>query len=142
MRRMSSVTLEDVRQAKQRIGDSIHYTPVITSSYLNSFTSHQLYFKCENMQKTGSFKVDFQCSYSLILVFLLFAFLVVHSSNISETGEATYCYVLIRVLLCIDIVFLSLLIRYVVPSVQYVISPNLIQLLLHTVVVTMHKQWH
>ena len=62
MRRMSSVTLEDVRQARQRIGDSIHYTPVLTSKFLNSFTSHQLYFKCENMQKTGSFKVDFQCS--------------------------------------------------------------------------------
>ncbi|XP_019850256.1 PREDICTED: probable serine racemase isoform X2 [Amphimedon queenslandica] len=56
-RRMSSVTLKDVRDARERIKDSIHYTPVLTSTYLNTLSGHSLYFKCENMQKTGSFKV-------------------------------------------------------------------------------------
>ena len=57
-RRMSSVTLKDVRDARERIKDSIHYTPVLTSTYLNTLSGHSLYFKCENMQKTGSFKVE------------------------------------------------------------------------------------
>lgn len=58
LRNMSQVTtLEDVLQARQRIQDSVHYTPVYTSAYLNTIASHDLFFKCENLQRTGSFKV-------------------------------------------------------------------------------------
>lgn len=35
----------------------IHRTPVLTSSLLNKMTGCELYFKCENFQKTGSFKI-------------------------------------------------------------------------------------
>ncbi len=35
----------------------IHRTPVLTSRQLNEITGCSLYFKCENFQKTGSFKI-------------------------------------------------------------------------------------
>jgi threonine dehydratase len=35
----------------------IHRTPVITSSLLNELTGSSLFLKCENFQKTGSFKI-------------------------------------------------------------------------------------
>jgi threonine dehydratase len=35
----------------------IHRTPVMTSASLNKMTGCELYFKCENFQKTGSFKI-------------------------------------------------------------------------------------
>jgi threonine dehydratase len=35
----------------------IHRTPVLTSGLLNEMTGCSLYFKCENFQKTGSFKI-------------------------------------------------------------------------------------
>ncbi len=35
----------------------IHRTPVLTSTSLNNLTGCDLYFKCENFQKTGSFKI-------------------------------------------------------------------------------------
>ncbi|KAK0422596.1 hypothetical protein QR680_007659 [Steinernema hermaphroditum] len=45
-----------VQDAEDRIRPSINRTPVLTSSYLNELTGKKLYFKCENFQKTGSFK--------------------------------------------------------------------------------------
>ena len=48
--------LEDIRQAQQRIRGRINHTQVMTSSSLNELTGVDLYFKCENFQKTGSFK--------------------------------------------------------------------------------------
>lgn len=35
----------------------IHRTPLLSSSYLNQLCGAQVFFKCENLQKTGSFKV-------------------------------------------------------------------------------------
>ncbi len=35
----------------------IHRTPIITSAELNKMFGTRLYFKCENFQKTGSFKI-------------------------------------------------------------------------------------
>ena len=43
--------------AHARIAPRIHRTPVLTSASLNVMTSAQLFFKCENLQKTGSFKI-------------------------------------------------------------------------------------
>lgn len=48
---------EDVEVAHERIKPYIHETPVLTSSYLNALTGAQLFFKCENFQKAGAFKV-------------------------------------------------------------------------------------
>ncbi|MEH6570580.1 MAG: beta-hydroxyaspartate dehydratase BhcB [Halioglobus sp.] len=50
-------TFEDVLAARERIAPYIHRTPVLTSSYLNELTGAQLFFKCENFQKAGAFKV-------------------------------------------------------------------------------------
>ena len=48
---------EDVKIAHERIKPHIHQTPVLTSTYLNDLTGAQLFFKCENLQKAGAFKV-------------------------------------------------------------------------------------
>jgi threonine dehydratase len=50
-------TFEDVLAARERISPYIHRTPVLTSSYLNKLTGAELFFKCENFQKAGAFKV-------------------------------------------------------------------------------------
>ncbi len=50
-------TFEDVLQARERIEPYVHRTPVLTSSYFNEMTGAQLFFKCENFQKAGAFKV-------------------------------------------------------------------------------------
>lgn len=47
---------EDVKEAYERIKPYIHRTPVLTSRYLNRLTGAELFFKCENFQKTGVFK--------------------------------------------------------------------------------------
>jgi threonine dehydratase len=44
-------------EAHERIRPQIHRTPVLTSSNLNELAGAQLFFKCENLQKTGSFKI-------------------------------------------------------------------------------------
>uniref|UniRef100_A0A1I7ZP11 Serine racemase n=1 Tax=Steinernema glaseri TaxID=37863 RepID=A0A1I7ZP11_9BILA len=46
----------NVEDAQERIRPFVNATPVLTSSYLNDLTGKNLYFKCENFQKTGSFK--------------------------------------------------------------------------------------
>lgn len=48
---------DDVLAAHERIRPYIHRTPVLTSSYLNELTGAELFFKCENFQKAGAFKV-------------------------------------------------------------------------------------
>lgn len=50
-------TFDDVKAAHERIKPHIHQTPVLTSSYLNGLSGAQLFFKCENFQKAGAFKV-------------------------------------------------------------------------------------
>jgi threonine dehydratase len=50
-------TFDDVIAAHDRIRPYIHRTPVLTSSYFNELTGAELYFKCENFQKAGAFKV-------------------------------------------------------------------------------------
>ncbi|WP_424965860.1 beta-hydroxyaspartate dehydratase BhcB [Dinoroseobacter sp. S375] len=50
-------TYEDVVAAHERIKPYIHRTPVLTSSYFNELTGAELFFKCENFQKAGAFKV-------------------------------------------------------------------------------------
>jgi len=44
-------------EAHARIAPRIHRTPVLTSSSLDKLTGAQLFFKCDNFQKTGSFKI-------------------------------------------------------------------------------------
>lgn len=51
------LTIDDVRAAHARIKPYIHNTPVLTSSYLDGLSGAELFFKCENFQKAGAFKV-------------------------------------------------------------------------------------
>lgn len=55
-------TFDDVLAAHERIAPYIHRTPVLTSSYLNALTGAELFFKCENFQKAGAFKVRGACN--------------------------------------------------------------------------------
>ena len=48
---------EAIVAAHARIAPRIHRTPVMTSVSLNTMTGAQLFFKCDNLQKTGSFKI-------------------------------------------------------------------------------------
>ncbi len=50
-------TFQDVVDAHARIEPYIHRTPVLTSSYFNDLVGAELFFKCENFQKAGAFKV-------------------------------------------------------------------------------------
>ena len=51
------VTLKDIEAAHERIRPLIHRTPVFTNSSLNKLSGAELYFKCDNFQKAGSFKI-------------------------------------------------------------------------------------
>ena len=48
--------LEAIDQALQHIRGSIHRTPVLTCSTIDQKVGARLFFKCENFQKSGSFK--------------------------------------------------------------------------------------
>ena len=50
-------SFDDVIAAHDRIRPHIHRTPVLTSTYFNELTGAELFFKCENFQKAGAFKV-------------------------------------------------------------------------------------
>ena len=54
---MYSPTFDDVKTAHERIKPYINRTPVLTSDYLNELTGAELFFKCENFQTPGAFKV-------------------------------------------------------------------------------------
>jgi threonine dehydratase len=51
-----SVTITDVEAAQKRLLGIAHQTPVITSNTFNKLTKSQVFFKCENFQRTGAFK--------------------------------------------------------------------------------------
>ncbi|UTW02206.1 pyridoxal-phosphate dependent enzyme [Amphritea atlantica] len=55
--KMTIPTYDDVLIAHERIKPYIHETPVMTSRFLNELTGAELFFKCENLQKAGAFKV-------------------------------------------------------------------------------------
>ncbi len=50
------LTLKDIEKAKTRIDPFVNKTPILSSSLLNSWLGHEIFFKCENFQKIGAFK--------------------------------------------------------------------------------------
>jgi threonine dehydratase len=48
--------LDAVREAADRIVGFVHRTPVMTCETLDRLAGRHIYFKCENLQKTGAFK--------------------------------------------------------------------------------------
>jgi threonine dehydratase len=51
------ITRQDIIDAHERIKPFIHKTPVLTSQTINKLTGAGLFFKCENLQKIGAFKI-------------------------------------------------------------------------------------
>jgi threonine dehydratase len=50
-------TYQDMLDAHKRIEPHILRTPIRTSAFLNELTGAELFFKCENFQTPGAFKV-------------------------------------------------------------------------------------
>ena len=50
-------TLSDIKDARTRTETIVRKTPILTSEYFNDLLGMELFFKCENFQKTGSFKI-------------------------------------------------------------------------------------
>ena len=51
------VSIEDIRQAATRISGRVHRTPVLTCAAVDRLAGASLFFKCENFQKVGAFKM-------------------------------------------------------------------------------------
>ena len=51
-----AVTYRDIATAAENGYGVVHRTPVLTSTTVNQKTDSQVFFKCENFQRTGSFK--------------------------------------------------------------------------------------
>lgn len=56
MSQHNSITITDIQAAAKRLDGIAHRTPVITSITVNQRINSQVFFKCENFQRTGSFK--------------------------------------------------------------------------------------
>lgn len=53
---VDAVTLQDIEAARQRIRDLVRVTPMWPSRALSERLGVPLLLKCENLQRTGSFK--------------------------------------------------------------------------------------
>ena len=51
------VNYTDIESAHHRISNFIHNTPILTCENINLDSNANLFFKCDNFQKTGSFKI-------------------------------------------------------------------------------------
>ena len=54
---MKPYTPEDLSRCRQLLSPHIHRTPVLRSSQLDQLAGARLYFKCENFQRAGSYKI-------------------------------------------------------------------------------------
>ncbi|HZH92399.1 MAG TPA: pyridoxal-phosphate dependent enzyme [Pyrinomonadaceae bacterium] len=51
------LTLEFIREARERVASRVHRTPVMSSRAFNRAAGREVWFKCENFQRAGSFKM-------------------------------------------------------------------------------------
>ena len=51
------VNFNHIESAHHRISNFIHNTPILTCENINTETKTSIFFKCDNFQKTGSFKI-------------------------------------------------------------------------------------
>ena len=59
----TKLSLAEILAAYARIEQHIHRTPVLTSKTFDTLSGGlQLFFKCENLQKTGAFKARGACN--------------------------------------------------------------------------------
>ena len=59
---MTKITLQDIKDARETIKDIVKKTDVLESTRLSNMTGANVFYKCENLQKTGSFKVRGACN--------------------------------------------------------------------------------
>ena len=53
----AGIQFSDIKQAAERIRDTAHRTPVMTSRSFNALAGAEVFFKCENFQRGGAFKI-------------------------------------------------------------------------------------
>lgn len=73
------ITLSDIEAAHVAIAPYIHRTPVLTCGSINQITGSNIYFKCENFQKIGAFKMRGAMNAALML-----------SPDLLQNGLATH----------------------------------------------------
>lgn len=55
-------TVSELVAAHERIREHVHHTPVATSRFLNEACGAEIWFKCENLQRVGAFKIRGACN--------------------------------------------------------------------------------
>jgi len=58
----TSLPLNEVIEAAERIASLVHKTPVITNKSIDKLGSAKLFFKCEHLQRVGAFKFRGACN--------------------------------------------------------------------------------
>jgi threonine dehydratase/serine racemase len=53
----NDTNLDAIRAARARIGAHVHKTPIFTCATLDRLAGRKLFFKCENLQRGGAFKI-------------------------------------------------------------------------------------
>ena len=53
---MPTLSIDDVRAARERIAPYVHRTPVLTSRQIDERVGCRVFFKCETFQRVGAFK--------------------------------------------------------------------------------------
>jgi threonine dehydratase len=51
------LSLADVESAARRLAGRIHRTPIVTCRAFDEASGHAVFFKCENLQRAGAFKI-------------------------------------------------------------------------------------
>lgn len=51
------LNIDQIHEARERISSRIHRTPVFTSRQFNDVAGKEVFFKCENFQRAGAFKI-------------------------------------------------------------------------------------
>lgn len=51
------LNIDMIKEAHGRIASRIHRTPVVTSRQFNEVAGKEVFFKCENLQRAGAFKI-------------------------------------------------------------------------------------
>jgi len=51
------LNIDQIHEARERISSRIHRTPVLTSRQFNDVAGKEVFFKCENFQRAGAFKI-------------------------------------------------------------------------------------
>lgn len=60
---MESICFKDIQNAQANIADIVYKTPIASSQLLNEWLGHDVFFKLECLQKTGSFKLRGAANY-------------------------------------------------------------------------------